>query len=102
MNFETIAALRSESLLYCSILCKMGEDLPFFNNNEYWVICSLIRGHKNYCESVHSAIFGVDKFCDGTDAVFTRSSLIVIRGLYNQAIVSHGIFLRQIIPYIKS
>ena len=94
-------SLRFESEIYCSIILRMKDDLPYFNNNDYWEICDIIRNHNKFCENVHSLIWGMSHFCDSTDPILIESTLTVIRGLYHKSIDAHGRFLRVILPYIN-
>ena len=95
-------SLSSECALYCSVITKMGEDIPFFNNNNYWEITSIIRRHKAFCENIHSVIYGINYFCINSDLDYYESSLSVVRAMFKQALEVHGEFLRKITPYIKN
>ena len=99
---ENARQLQMESTFYCSVLLKMRLNLPFFNNNQYWEICDIIRLHHDACDNVHSLIWGIAHFCDKNDNQFLNSCLIVIRGLYRRAIVAHGKYIRAILPFVTT
>ena len=97
---DSLLALQRESTFYCSVLLKMRGDLPFFNNNRYWEICDIIRIHHDFCDNIHSLIWGMSHFSDSADIQLVESCLTVIRGLYHKALNAHAKYLRSILPFV--